>query len=87
MSRYQDYTGSYVRFTGACDAGYLKGTLIVSEARWDHWGEEWRVRGSGNLSDWLPAELFEVVDKPDDADIVTSPADTVTSPAVIITNS
>lgn len=71
MSRLQDHTGSYVRHTGACDAGYLNDTLIVSHARWSSEGEEFRVRGSGNLSDWLPSELFELVNKPDDTDIAT----------------
>ena len=71
MSRLQDHTGSYVRFTGADDAGYLNETLIVAYVRWTSEGEEYRVRGSGNISGWIAAELFELVNKPDSADITT----------------
>lgn len=65
MSRLIDDMGAYVRFRGACDAGYLKEILIVARVRWTSAGKEFQTRTqAGDMSPWMPATLFELVNKP-----------------------
>tara|TARA_R110000822_G_scaffold201528_2_gene338776 strand:- start:461 stop:649 length:189 start_codon:yes stop_codon:yes gene_type:complete len=59
-----DNLGAYVKHTGASDAGYLNEALIIADIRWTSNGKELRaLTGTGRLTPWMSAGLFELVNK------------------------